>query len=152
VGYTRTLSTAVWMGAPEGDVSMRNVNGVTVYGGTYPAQIWGSFHRKALADAEPVDFTAPDRSDSRAPKFLALLGEKAPPPERTFVDYDETPSERSSSASATPPAGSTATPAPTPTVPKPPTPPVVRVPEVTLPDIDALIKEAQDRALNPDRE
>ena len=78
VGYTRTLATAVWMGAPEGDISMRNVNGVTVYGGTYPAQIWGSFTRKALAGTEPVDFTAPDRSGQRGSKFLALAGEKAP--------------------------------------------------------------------------
>ncbi|HVF14416.1 MAG TPA: PBP1A family penicillin-binding protein, partial [Acidimicrobiales bacterium] len=81
VGYTRTLATAVWMGAPEGDVSMRNVNGVTVYGGTYPAQIWGSFTRKALGDSEPVDFTPPERAGGGG-RFLALTGERAPAPDR----------------------------------------------------------------------
>jgi len=91
VGYTRTLATAVWMGAPEGDISMRNVNGVTVYGGTYPAQIWGSFTRKALAGAEPLDFAPPDRSEMRGGKFLALLGERAPVRE----DFDDVPAPSS---------------------------------------------------------
>ena len=142
VGYTRTLATAVWMGAPEGDVSMRNVNGVTVFGGTYPAQIWGSFTRKALADSEPVDFTPPDGSGMRGGRFLALAGEKAPPPER---DFDDRPS--TSSTDDSPPAPS-APPTPTPTVPRAPAPTVPTVTGPTIPDIDAIIAEARQRALN----
>jgi penicillin-binding protein 1A len=145
VGYTRTLATAVWMGAPEGDVSMRNVNGVTVYGGTYPAMIWGSFTRKALAGTEPVDFAPPDRFGGG--RFLALLGEKAPPPEREFDDDDRPSSE---SASGDPPPGSTASTTPAPTTPGV-RPTVPAVTEPTIPDIDALIAEARDRALNPNR-
>ena len=142
VGYTRTLATAVWMGAPEGDISMRNVNGVTVFGGTYPAQIWGSFTRKALAGSEPVDFIPPDRSGMRAGKFLALAGERAPAPEREFDDRPSTPSSDDSA-----PAPS-ATPTPTPTVPRPPAPTVPTVTGPTIPDIDAIIAEARERALN----
>ena len=93
VGYTRTIATAVWMGAPDENISMRNVNGVTVYGGTYPAQIWGSFTRKALAGTEPVDFTSPDRSGQRTPKFLALLGERIPD-ERTVRSDDDDDADR----------------------------------------------------------
>ena len=63
VGYTPTLVTAVWMGAPEADISMRNVNGVTVFGGTYPAQIVGSFYRKAFAGLPGVPFAAPETGE-----------------------------------------------------------------------------------------
>ncbi|MEA2826778.1 MAG: hypothetical protein QOG43_1217, partial [Actinomycetota bacterium] len=153
VGYTRTLATAVWMGAPEGDISMRNVNGVTVFGGTYPAQIWGSFTRKALAGTEPVDFAAPDHSGLRASKFLALAGERAPSPERTFaperdVADSAAPAPRNSSAPA--PAADTATPSPPPP-PRVTPPPEPAAPDPTIPDIDAIIAAARERALNPDR-
>src|SRR5918997_4824308 len=41
VGYTPQLSTAVWMGAPEGQVPMENVGGRSrVTGGSFPAAIW----------------------------------------------------------------------------------------------------------------
>jgi penicillin-binding protein 1A len=139
VGYTRTMASAVWMGAPAENISMRNVNGVTVYGGTYPAQIWGSFTRKALAGTEPIDFTPPDRTGTRAPKFLGLLGEKAPPDK----ELDDT-------TSSTTPSGNTASTIPGITLPTTPTPPTV--PSVTIPDIDALIAEARERALNPNRD
>ena len=40
VGYTPTLSTAVWMGQPHANVAMHNVHGVaSVTGGTLPAMI-----------------------------------------------------------------------------------------------------------------
>jgi len=141
VGYTRTMATAVWMGAPAENVSMRNVNGVTVYGGTYPAQIWGSFTRKALADTEPLDFATPDRAGQRSGKFLALVGEKAPPRER---DPDESSSAEKAAESASS----------SPTTAKPAAPTAPTVPantEPTLPDIDALIAEARQRALNANK-
>ncbi len=149
VGYTRTLATAVWMGAPEGDVSMRNVNGVTVFGGIYPAQIWGSFSRKALEGTEPIDFTPPDHFGGG--RFLALAGERAPRVEReTGDDGDDSSSVAAprspgaTPAAPAPAAGSNPTPAaPTPTAPAPPTP--------AAPDIDALIAAARERALNPNR-
>ncbi|MEW6552945.1 MAG: PBP1A family penicillin-binding protein [Actinomycetota bacterium] len=55
-GYTPDLSAAVWVGYPQGRVSMRSVHGITVYGGTFPAQIWRKFAEKALADVAPTDF------------------------------------------------------------------------------------------------
>jgi 1A family penicillin-binding protein len=97
IGYTPTLVTAVWMGAPEADISMRNVNGVTVFGGTYPAQIVGSFYRKALAGQTPVEFPAPEggRGGSR---FLGLPGEKP-------IDESASSTSPGDTAPATPPAG-----------------------------------------------
>jgi penicillin-binding protein 1A len=55
-GYTPDLSAAVWVGYTEGRISMRSVHGVTVYGGTFPAQIWKKFMEKALADVPASDF------------------------------------------------------------------------------------------------
>jgi len=59
VGYTPTLATAVWMGSPIGDVPMRNVGGITVFGGTYPARIWHEFMNAALGNGPAVDFPEP---------------------------------------------------------------------------------------------
>ncbi len=56
VGYTPDLSAAVWVGYPEGLIPMRNVHGITVYGGTFPAQIWSKFMEPALANVPPTDF------------------------------------------------------------------------------------------------
>jgi len=49
VGYTPQLSTAVWVGRPEGDVPMRNVRGINVTGGSFPARIFSQYMRAALA-------------------------------------------------------------------------------------------------------
>lgn len=55
-GYTPDLSAAVWVGYPQGLISMTSVHGITVYGGTFPAQIWRKFMERALADVNPSDF------------------------------------------------------------------------------------------------
>jgi penicillin-binding protein 1A len=74
VGVTPKLSTAVWMGSPAGKVSMYNVGAFPrVYGGTYPAMIYGAYMKQFLAGQQVVDFAAPDRvPNQRAPKFLEL--------------------------------------------------------------------------------
>jgi penicillin-binding protein 1A len=48
VGMTPGLVGTVWMGAPEARVPMTNVGGITVFGGTYPAEIWHDFMDGAL--------------------------------------------------------------------------------------------------------
>ena len=40
VGYTPDLSTAVWMGYQGGEIPMENVHGISVSGGSFPAEIW----------------------------------------------------------------------------------------------------------------
>ena len=75
VGVTPRLATAVWMGAPAGyGTPMRNVGPYPiVYGGTYPALIFGKYMTKFLAGQPPVDFAPPDRvPNQRAPKYLDL--------------------------------------------------------------------------------
>jgi penicillin-binding protein 1A len=56
VGYTPDLSAAVWVGYPQGLVPMTSVHGITVFGGTYPAQIWARFMQNAEANVPPSDF------------------------------------------------------------------------------------------------
>lgn len=62
-GYTPQLACSVWMGyTPE--KPMRNVHGITVFGGTFPAQIWAEFMKNALADKPVLDFKS-----APAPKY-----------------------------------------------------------------------------------
>lgn len=68
-GYTQQLATAVWVGFAEPRanasgqrqlVSMSPPNTrITVYGGTYPAQIWSRFMRDALEGVEPTPLMDP---------------------------------------------------------------------------------------------
>jgi penicillin-binding protein 1A len=64
-GYTPTLSTAVWAGFPSEEVKMSPpTTSITVYGGTWPAQIWKRFMAVAAANSEPADFTPPPPTSS----------------------------------------------------------------------------------------
>lgn len=59
VGYTPQLVTAVWVGYPQGRVPMRSVHGITVMGGTFPAQIWREFMMYAHRDLPVEEFELP---------------------------------------------------------------------------------------------
>ena len=74
VGVTPKLATAVWMGSPNGKVPMRKVGAFSpVYGGTYPAMIYGAFMKQFLAGQTVVDFAAPERvPNQRAGKLLTV--------------------------------------------------------------------------------
>ncbi|MCX6388589.1 MAG: transglycosylase domain-containing protein [Solirubrobacterales bacterium] len=50
VGFTPNLSTAVWVGYPNPPTSMTSVHGITVAGGTFPAEIWHDFMSVAHGD------------------------------------------------------------------------------------------------------
>jgi penicillin-binding protein 1A len=43
VGYTPQMSTAVWVGYPNSRVEMNSVHGISVAGGTFPAEIWHDY-------------------------------------------------------------------------------------------------------------
>lgn len=61
VGYTPQLSTAVWVGYADKQIPMRNVHGIRVAGGTFPAQIWASFMRNAMSGLGWAEFPRPSR-------------------------------------------------------------------------------------------
>jgi len=67
-GYQPNLATAVWVGYPESnDVSMYSVHGRTVFGGTFPAEIWHSLYANGGVPCE--EFSEPEKPISWAPYY-----------------------------------------------------------------------------------
>jgi penicillin-binding protein 1A len=59
-GYTPQLATCVWVGYPQGEIPLENIEGYSaVFGGTIPALIWHDFMLEATAGMEVEDFVAP---------------------------------------------------------------------------------------------
>ncbi len=124
-GYQPNLATAVWVGYPESnDVSMSSVHGLTVFGGTFPAEIWHSLYSDGGVPCE--EFSEPEQKISWAPYYghftqagpsdtsgsVAGGGSKPPPPGSAAVGgYD--PSEYDPDAYA-PGAGQEPAPLPPP--------------------------------------
>jgi penicillin-binding protein 1A len=79
VGYTPKLSTAVWMGFPQGqDTPMTSVHGISVTGGTLPAQAWQAYMSEAVKDPQWVgDFVAP--ANVYAGRLLKTVNHTVPP-------------------------------------------------------------------------
>jgi len=59
VGYTPSLSTAVWVGTTEGTKPLENKWGSPVYGSGLPSDIWKSTMDGALEDTENESFPKP---------------------------------------------------------------------------------------------
>ena len=60
IGYTPLLATAVWIGFPEGEIPMTNVHGISVAGGTFPADIFRLFMTSAATGTPYTEFPAPN--------------------------------------------------------------------------------------------
>jgi penicillin-binding protein 1A len=56
VGAVPQLVTAVWVGYPQGQISMCCTRIGPVFGGTWPAMIWHNYMSVATAHMKPVDF------------------------------------------------------------------------------------------------
>jgi penicillin-binding protein 1A len=70
VGYSPQVATAVWMGNASGEVAMRNIRGINVVGGSFPARIWRAYMTVALAGLPAVSFVPPDASQMPPPVVL----------------------------------------------------------------------------------
>jgi len=67
-GYQPNLATAVWVGYPQSnEISMSSVHGITVFGGTFPAEIWHSLYSNAGVPCEA--FSEPEKPISWAPFY-----------------------------------------------------------------------------------
>ena len=60
-GYTRQLSTVVWMGYQKGEIPMLNVHGQEVAGATFPVPIWRQYMAAALWHHKVLGFELPNR-------------------------------------------------------------------------------------------
>ena len=59
-GYTVQIATCVWIGYPEGEITLENIEGEPlVYGGTIPADIFSDYMAIAMSGLDPVTFTTP---------------------------------------------------------------------------------------------
>jgi penicillin-binding protein 1A len=72
VGFTPNLATSVWVGYPDARVEMTSVHGITVAGGTFPAQIWHSF--MSTADAGQCESF---RVSEDSPEYTPFYGDYA---------------------------------------------------------------------------
>ncbi len=59
VGYTPDLSTAVWMGYAAGEIPMENVHGISVSGGSFPAEIWRRMMERTIGLRPAREFPEP---------------------------------------------------------------------------------------------
>jgi len=67
-GYQPNLATVVWVGYPESNaIEMTSVHGITVFGGTFPAEIWHSLYSGAEVPCE--EFSKPKQPISWAPFY-----------------------------------------------------------------------------------
>ena len=79
-GYTPELSTAVWVGFPTKEIAMSPpTTRITVYGGTWPAQIWQRFMTAALTGQPVSQFVAATTTTtSTVPPTTLVPGESVP--------------------------------------------------------------------------
>jgi penicillin-binding protein 1A len=67
-GYQPNLATVVWVGYPQSNaIEMTSVHGITVYGGTFPAEIWHALYEGGEVPCE--EFEEPKTPISWAPYF-----------------------------------------------------------------------------------
>ena len=59
VGYTPDLATAVWMGYQAGEIPMDDVHGISVSGGSFPAQIWRALMERTIGLRAVREFGEP---------------------------------------------------------------------------------------------
>jgi penicillin-binding protein 1A len=73
VGYTRELSTAVWVGLPGNPASMEQFFSESVYGGTIAAPIWHDYMLRAVSGSPAGGFPDPPRPErGRVPDVVGM--------------------------------------------------------------------------------
>jgi penicillin-binding protein 1A len=88
VGYTPRLSTAVWLGYPDGRRSMVGIHDLEeVNGATLPLDLWATYMQRATEGGSPLGFSEADYSE------LAPLdaGYAANPPPTSYVEVRSNP-------------------------------------------------------------
>ncbi len=58
-GYLPNLEATVWVGYPQGEIPMENVHGISVAGGSFPAEIWRLFMERAVRYSPAKDWSLP---------------------------------------------------------------------------------------------
>lgn len=85
VGYTPSLSTAVWVGTVKGDQPLVTASGAPVYGSGLPADIWKATMDGALKGTPNQSFPKPSAVGGYAGVPAPPPPPKAPPPSETVI-------------------------------------------------------------------
>jgi len=110
-GYTAQIVTCVWMGYPQGEIPLENVEGVpSVYGGTIPAAIWHDFMSVAMDGQDVAQFPAPSFDGYTLGPTISIAPPAPSPTIAMCGDPSATPG-----ATPTPCPSGTSSPTPTPT-------------------------------------
>jgi penicillin-binding protein 1A len=126
VGYTPKLTTAVWMGYPEGNKRpMLDVRGRKVSGGSFPAILFNRFMQEATKDPKfQAQFPKVSRFKGKAlaPPTKVILATTTTTSTTTTTEPTETTTtvEPAPTTTAAPPAGPTTTAPPPPSTTAPP--------------------------------
>ena len=112
VGYTPELSTAIWMGAPAGSISLARAGLGGATGGRYPAATWGRLYSMFYDGRPKVDFVKPEptrkgRAIRKVPYDTAKAAPRRTPTKRPTTSSSTTTSPNSTPTTATPPGNST---------------------------------------------
>jgi penicillin-binding protein 1A len=91
VGFTPKLSTSVWVGYPEKQIEMRSVHGISVAGGTFPAQIWGRYMKQAKGSF-CGSFPQPTEAFKSSPFSGKYANMRVPPSDSGTTDSTVDPS------------------------------------------------------------
>ncbi len=103
-GYTPHLSTSVWVGYPQGQIAMTKVHGISVTGGSFPAQIWQKFMNVADRDYPEAEFAKPAALAVYNPFFRS-----------NYATFPSSTTTKSTTTTLLPPPVSDTTSPPTPT-------------------------------------
>jgi membrane peptidoglycan carboxypeptidase len=91
VGFTPSLSTAVWVGTTEGTKPLETSGGSPIYGSGLPSDIWKATMDGALEDTENESFPKPEEIGGYAgvpqapPRPTTTAPTTPPPPSETVV-------------------------------------------------------------------
>ena len=125
-GYTCSLTASVWMGYPGTETRyMRNVHGLEVTGGTFPATIWRKFMTEATRDLPSCPFERPARAPATTDTFVpgtspAVSGTTVAPSSTTTAPEADAPPTSPPSIAPPPPSSTTTLPPSSTTTAQPP--------------------------------
>jgi penicillin-binding protein 1A len=130
-GFTPQLETVVWVGYPQAQIPMQNVHGISVAGGTFPADIWRRFMVVAMEHRAVFEWKQPNHSPEWRPfeqgqyALEYVPQPSSPSPTTTTTKTAPAPPPVAPPPAPTEPPPVTTVAPPPPTEPPPPPPPTV---------------------------
>ena len=111
-GYTVQVAACVWVGYPQGQIPLEDIEGVSeVFGGTIPAAIWRSFMEVAMEGKDAIPFTTPSFSrNTVTPSAEAPI----PPPPSPSPEPEPSPSPEPEPSPSPQPSPQPSPPSPSP--------------------------------------